>query len=380
MPLASSVPKRAVIGIVVAASVALTVVVWPRGGDRTELQVATGSPSGGSADELPPFEIGGESTTTSTAAPAETTSTTSGSTSTTTRPATSSTTTLNLPGPGSTVTTLPQGPTSNTTLPGAATTTTTAPPVDPRWVVDMAARPDGSGGWIVRADGSVDAFGNAPALGGAVGKVNSTVVEIASTPSGEGYWIVDTLGEVLTFGDARMLGHTGNIPLNHPIVAMAPTTAGDGYYLLASDGGVFSFGAAAFYGSTGNIKLQKPEVSMAVSPVRVDGWRGGYWMVTGRGELYAFGDGAEFFCSPEDLPLTQPFVDLAASPDGDGYFLVDDRGGVFPYGAAEHHGNDPHMTSPAVAIVSTPTGLGYWIAARDGSVLEFGDAATFFAA
>jgi hypothetical protein len=244
----------------------------------------------------------------------------------------------------------------------------------------MAARPDGSGGWIVRLDGSVTAFGAAPNLGDGLGKLNSTVVEIASTPSGNGYWIVDRLGEVLTFGDAGMFGHTGNVRLNQPIVAMAPMPTGDGYYLLAADGGVFSFGSAAFFGSTGNIKLQKLMVAMAVSPRLVNGWQRGYWMVTGRGELYNFGEGAEFFGSPADLPLTLPIVDLAVMPDGDGYFLVDDHGGVYPYGAARHHGNDAHMTSPAVAIVSTPTGLGYWIAAQDGSVLEFGDAATFFAA
>src|SRR2546430_1599727 len=160
MRLASRIPQRAVIGIAGAASVALTALAWPRG---------------------------------------ETASTTSGSASTTAKRATTT-----MKPPGSTSSTLAQGAVTTTTVPGLLTTTTTAPQVDPRWVVDMAVRPDGSGGWIVRADGSVTAFGDALDLGDALGEVHSTVVEIASTPSGNGYWIADTLGERLTFGAARM--------------------------------------------------------------------------------------------------------------------------------------------------------------------------------
>ena len=54
---------------------------------------------------------------------------------------------------------------------------------------------------------------------------------------------------------------------------------------MASDGGVFAFGDAGFYGSTGAIHLNQPIVGMAATP---DGQ--GYWLVASDGGVFAFGD------------------------------------------------------------------------------------------
>ena len=54
---------------------------------------------------------------------------------------------------------------------------------------------------------------------------------------------------------------------------------------MASDGGIFTFGDAAFYGSTGNLALVKPVVGMAATP---DGQ--GYWLVASDGGIFTFGD------------------------------------------------------------------------------------------
>ena len=56
--------------------------------------------------------------------------------------------------------------------------------------------------------------------------------------------------------------------------ATGGSSPASGYWLVASDGGVFNYGDAAFYGSTGAINLNKPIVAMAATP---DGQ--GYWIV-----------------------------------------------------------------------------------------------------
>jgi hypothetical protein len=68
---------------------------------------------------------------------------------------------------------------------------------------------------------------------------------------------------------------------------MAPTPTGQGYWLVASDGGVFAFNAP-FYGSLGG---QPP-----ASPVRALETTGaaGYWMLTGAGQVFNFGDAQHY--------------------------------------------------------------------------------------
>ena len=77
---------------------------------------------------------------------------------------------------------------------------------------------------------------------------------------------------------------------------------------MASDGGVFSFGDAAFYGSTGAIHLNQPIVGMAATPTGQ-----GYWLVASDGGIFSFGDAA-FYGSTGAIHLNQPIVGMAATP------------------------------------------------------------------
>jgi hypothetical protein len=61
--------------------------------------------------------------------------------------------------------------------------------------------------------------------------------------------------------------------------------------LVACDGGIFTFGDAGFFGSTGAVHLVQPIVDMAATP---DGR--GYWMVAADGGIFTFGD-APFYGS-----------------------------------------------------------------------------------
>ncbi len=234
-------------------------------------------------------------------------------------------------------------------------------------VTAAAASPTG---W---AGPGVDAYGDAPDIGGISTPLAAPAVAIVATPDGQGYWIATAVGEVLAFGDAKFSGNLTATPSHAPIVGMAATPDGGGYWLVAQDGGVFAFGDARFFGSTGALKLNQPIVGMARTP---DG--GGYWLVAADGGIFAFGD-ATYSGSTGGIALAAPIAAMAPTPDGRGYWLAAVDGGVFAFGDAVFHGSaaDAGIGTWIVGVQPTPDGGGYWLAAATGGVLPFGDAAFY---
>ena len=58
------------------------------------------------------------------------------------------------------------------------------------------------------------------------------------------------------------------------------------------------------------------------------------------------------------LRLNQPIVAMAATPTGDGYWLVESDGGIFSFGDARFFGSTGalRLNQPIVAMAATPTG------------------------
>ena len=159
-----------------------------------------------------------------------------------------------------------------------------------------------------------------------------------------------------------------------PAPAPAPAAA-DGYRMVAADGGVFTFGERSFAGSLGGVRLNRPIVGGATNPAT----RAGYWMVAGDGGVFNFGDAA-FHGSLGDRPLDSPVVEIEPTPSGRGYFLVDARGRVFPFGDARTGIPDARslaLNQPIVGMTVTPSGGGFWLVAADGGIFAFGDAGFF---
>ena len=139
---------------------------------------------------------------------------------------------------------------------------------------------------------------------------------------------------------------------------------------MASDGGIFAFGDAPFYGSMGGQPLNQPIVGMAATPTG-----DGYWLVASDGGIFAFGD-APFYGSMGGQPLNQPIVGMAATPSGRGLLAgglrrrhlrlrrrpvlrVDGR----PAPQPAHRGHGRHPDGPGLLVV-----------ASDGGIFAFGDA------
>ncbi len=74
--------------------------------------------------------------------------------------------------------------------------------------------------------------------------------------------------------------------------------------------------------------------------------------------------------------LDAPIVGMAATPDGQGYWLVASSGDVLTFGDAGFYGSEggKSMSAPIVGMADTPDGKGYWLVGADGGVFSFGDA------
>ena len=145
-------------------------------------------------------------------------------------------------------------------------------------VIDAKVDPDGLGYWMLAADGGVFAFaarydGSIPELVQRVAPGLSAeewlaerVVGMTPDPDGTGYWLVAADGGVFGF----------NAPFNGSIPAVLPGVKlnaavngivpyGDGYLLVAEDGGVFNFSDLPFDGSLGANPPSSPVV--AITPL-----------------------------------------------------------------------------------------------------------------
>ena len=165
---------------------------------------------------------------------------------------------------------------------------------------------------------------------------NGTCWSMASAPDGGGYWILNaSTGVVTTYGDAISYGSPAAQFANvgrefvPEFIDIVSTPDGKGYRVLALGlsglGSVEHFGDAGFFGdeltptaSSGHVGTP---VAMAATPSG-----NGYWIVDSDGGVFAFGD-AGFYGSMGGVRLNAPVVGVAATADGHGYWLAASDGG-----------------------------------------------------
>ena len=88
---------------------------------------------------------------------------------------------------------------------------------------------------------------------------------------------------------------------------------------------------------------------------------------------------APLVSNPTAFATSAPVVGMAATPSGNGYWMVASDGGIFALGDAKFKGSMGNITlvSPVTGMARTPSGNGYWMVAEDGGVFTFGDARFF---
>jgi hypothetical protein len=116
--------------------------------------------------------------------------------------------------------------------------------------------------------------------------------------------------------------------------------------------------------------LIPPVVGMAATP---NG--DGYWLVDSSGNVTTHGTAVNYG-SMGGTVLNAPITHIVATSDGKGYWLVAADGGTFSFGDARFYGSmgGTRLNAPVVDIAPTPDGKGYWLVASDGGVFSFGDA------
>lgn len=100
-----------------------------------------------------------------------------------------------------------------------------------------------------------------------------------------------------------------------------------------------------------------------------------YWVAESDGTVIA--KGLPFYGDPQTVNVTvkAPIVEIVATPDHKGYWLLGQDGGVFAFGDAGYFGSmaNSHLYG-IVAMVPTPDGHGYFLLSEEGAVASFGDA------
>lgn len=235
--------------------------------------------------------------------------------------------------------------------------------------------PRPNGYWLVSADGTVSAAGQAAQLGSGTLPTGEQAVGVASSPDGFGYWVATRDGRVQGFGDALFFGDLpGEHVTTNDIVAIAPTADGGGYWLIGADGGEFAFGDAGYHGSLPGIGVHVHDIVGMVAAAH------GYILVGSDGGVFVFG-GSFHGSLPGVHVHVNDIVGILPTGRGAGYVLVGSDGGAFVFGGGSgYYGSLPGKgihVKDVVGLALTTDQHGYWMATSGGQTFPFGDATPF---
>jgi hypothetical protein len=141
-----------------------------------------------------------------------------------------------------------------------------------------------------------------------------------------------------------------------------------GYVLLDREGQPHAFGGIDHLGRASPFV---PAADLALTPSG-----NGYWIVEQRGGVSNFGDAPVVGEPQPPLSATEAVASMSATPSGHGVWLFTTRGRVIPIGDARWFGDlaSTRLNGHIVDSIATPTGKGYYMVASDGGVFAFGDA------
>lgn len=144
--------------------------------------------------------------------------------------------------------------------------------------------------------------------------------------------------------------------------------------MLGSDGEVYNFGSAPDYESASPFNGPAgTSVAISASP---NG--DGYWLLNNGNSLYNVGYAPALVAVPLTAVsvVTSPEVGIASTSDGQGIWVATSSGQILTGGDATFFGDlsGTRLNAPIVNLVPTPDSGGYWMLGSDGGVFTFGDA------
>ncbi len=176
---------------------------------------------------------------------------------------------------------------------------------------------------------------------------------------------------LLVAGLAQVSGAARSDPRYRPHVSGADLA----YDLVSANGAVTSFGHAGNYGGAEKLHLNAPIVGIAPTP---DGR--GYWLVAQDGGVFTYGD-AKYYGSLGGVKHSAAHDEIAIVPtkDGKGYWLCDASGVVTPFGDAGKllPVTKGTIRTPIIGFAVMPDGLGGWVVNSLGNVYRLGDSSLY---
>ena len=253
-----------------------------------------------------------------------------------------------------------------------------SPPASAPSVVAITSASGGTGYYVLRADGSLSAYG-ATSYGSPASRSpdqGTTAIGLALDQLTGGYWVLFSNGAVSAF-NAPYYGQTLVPPGGwgqHPAaVAIAAAADGRGYYVLRANGAVYGYGVAAKGSLAGTLHYGTTAPTLAVG-IAVDPATGGYWIATSSGRVAAFDapDDGSPLASAHGVYDGDPVTGMTAMPDGVGYDVVRASGEVDQFDPSSPGQLPGSSALPlgalATAIASDPATGGYYVAIDDTPV------------
>ncbi|MEO1061084.1 MAG: PKD domain-containing protein [Actinomycetota bacterium] len=222
------------------------------------------------------------------------------------------------------------------------------------------------GYWMGDAGGEIYGFGDADDPGVVTGQV----VAVASTPTGAGLWVLTADGVVHALNDATHHGDVdlGTLDPGEQVASLSVLPDGSGYWVFTDRGRAIQFGVAADLEDLVDLGVSGSLQGLIVDSAATPSGQGAY-MVAADGGVFAIGD-ATFEGSMGGIPLNGPVVGVATDPDGEGYWLVADDGGIFAF-AAPFEGSMGGQPLNAPMVGAVAFGDGYLMVAADGGIFNF---------
>jgi hypothetical protein len=226
-----------------------------------------------------------------------------------------------------------------------------------RPVVGITPTTDDGGYWLVASDGGIFSFGDAgfygsipelglaPAGSSAAKRLNAPIVGMVPSDDGSGYFMVAADGGVFAFGDAKFEGSCPGIGgCSGAAVAVMPDVSGNGYWLVTSTGHVYAFGDAVNYGQPG-----AQNVPVTAAARTTDG--GGYWLLFSNGAVATFGDAKNLGDPIGAVGGLNPTTAILPTSSGSGYWIASANGSVYAYGDAPADGSmaGQHLNGSIIA-------------------------------
>lgn len=146
-----------------------------------------------------------------------------------------------------------------------------------------------------------------------------------------------------------------------------------GYAMVSAEGGVFTFGNVGYHGNP-RAQIEPILGYVAAIDIAVTPTGDGYWVLDTAGRVFAFGDAPNH--GSFEMASGERAVSISPTLGGEGYWVFTSRGRVGAFGHAATLGDlaSVALNAPVVDSVITPSGKGYYMVSSDGGIFTFGDA------